>query len=178
MAVSWLLAYRTVYNHPRDAFLLHTVCNCQSPSRWPLGRSTISKGCVSPALSMQMAVSWSLAYQTVYNHPRDAFLLLWVCNCWSPSYWPIGRSTIIQGMRSSCTGYAIVSTVYNHSKDAFLLHWVCSCQSTGYGSIGQFTIIQEMRFSCTEYAIIGTVFNHPRDAFLLHWVCSCQSSGC
>ena len=23
MAVSWSLAYRTVYNHPRDAFLLH-----------------------------------------------------------------------------------------------------------------------------------------------------------
>ena len=34
------------------------------------------KECVPPALSMQ----WLLAYWTVYNHPRDAFLPHWGCN--------------------------------------------------------------------------------------------------
>ncbi len=34
-----------------------------------------SNGCVSPALNMQLSVPWSLAYRTVYNHPKDAFLL-------------------------------------------------------------------------------------------------------
>ena len=143
-----LIAYRTVYNHPMDAFLLHWICSCQFPRCWPIRRSTIiqgmcfsyteyavislqvigfsdglqsfkgcvplaldmqlsvrltiiqrmrffcteyaivrlpvvslldglqlSKGCVSPALSMQLSISRSLAYWTVYNHPRDAFLL-------------------------------------------------------------------------------------------------------
>ena len=35
-----------------------------------------SNGRDSPALSMQLTVSWSLAYRTVYNDLRDAFLLL------------------------------------------------------------------------------------------------------
>ena len=33
------------------------------------------KRCVSAALSMQLSVFWLLAYRTVYNHPKDAFLL-------------------------------------------------------------------------------------------------------
>lgn len=34
-----------------------------------------SNGCASPALSMQLPVSWSLTYQMVWNYPKDAFLL-------------------------------------------------------------------------------------------------------
>ena len=98
-----LLTYQTVY-HPRDAFLLHWVCSRQSPSRWPIRRSTIIremcffcteyavislpivnlsdglpsfKGCVFSALSLQSSVSQSLTYRTAYHHSRDAFLLHW-----------------------------------------------------------------------------------------------------
>ena len=153
LSISQLLAYRTIYNHPRDVFLLYWICNY---CRWPIRRSTFTQkmrficteyaivdlpvaglsdgqylkdaflphwvcncclpvvslsdglqspnGRLSPALSMQLSVFWSLAYRRVYNHPMDAFLLLWVCNRWSPSCRPIGRSIIIKG----CTRYAIV----------------------------------------------------------------------
>ena len=75
-----MLVYGTVYNHPRDVSL------------WDGLQS--SKGCIPLALDMQLSVRFTiiqgmrflctqyaidvsqlLAYQTVYNHPMDAFFL-------------------------------------------------------------------------------------------------------
>ena len=171
LSVSQLLAYRTVYNHPRDAivgtvynhpsvaFPLHSVCNYYVPVLILSDSLQPSNGRLPLALSMQLSVSWSLAYWRFYNHPRNAFLLLWARNCWSPSCWPIGRSIISQGMRFSYTGYAIivVGLLYGlqSSKDAFLLHWACCRQFPCCWTIGQSTIIQDICFSCSEYAIVG-----------------------
>ena len=110
----------TVYNHPIDALLLYRSCSHQSTGYG-------------------------------YNHPRDSFLRLRLCShrptgyglqsskrCVSParlvhlSVYQI-QSTIIYGMRSSCTACTIpnlLDTVNNHPRnDAILLHRSCNCQS-------------------------------------------------
>ena len=56
-------------------YFMHRLRNWRSTSHWPTRRPIIIKGCVSPSLSMQSSVSRSLAYRTVYNYPRDKFLL-------------------------------------------------------------------------------------------------------
>ena len=116
---------------------------------------------------MQLSVSWFFAYWMVYNHPRDAFFWYCVYSCQFFGRWSIGRSTIIQGIRVSCTGYAIVVsqllahwTVYNHLTDAFFLYYVCSCQFLGCWPIRRSAINQGMRFSCI------CVCNYQ---FLGHW---------
>lgn len=42
LLVSRLLAYRTVYNHQKDAFLFHQACSRRSPDCcWPIGPFTM-----------------------------------------------------------------------------------------------------------------------------------------
>ena len=142
----------TVYNHPRDAFPLHSVRNCCVPVVSLLDGLQSSNGRLSPALSMQLSVSWSFAYRRVYNHPRDAFLLLRARNCWSSSCWPIGRSIISQRMRSSCTGYAII---------------VVGLSDGLQSSKGCVSLALSMLLSVSWLLAYRTVYNHPRDAFLL-----------
>ena len=101
---------------------------------------------------MQIAVSWSLTYQTVYNHFRNAvvnFLVVGLSDGLQSSRGCVSPALSMQMAVSRSLAYR---TVYNHFKDAFLLHWVCSCQSSGRWPIRRSTIIQKMRFSCTEYA--------------------------
>ena len=98
-SVSRLLTYQTVYNHPRDAFLLHYIeyAVVSHPVISLLDALQSSKRCVSPVLSMELSLSvYRLsADRVVYSHLRNCF---------------------------SSAKYAIVGTVYNHPKDASLLH--------------------------------------------------------
>ena len=117
-----------------------------------------SKGCVSPTLSMQLSVSRLLAYgtyRTVYNYPMDTFLLHWVCSCQFPGCWPIGRSTIIQRMRFSCSEYAIVGLPVVGLSDGLQSSKGCVPLALDMQLSIRFTIIQRMRFFCTEYTIVG-----------------------
>lgn len=54
-----------------------------------------SKGYISAVPRMQLSGSRSLAYQTLYNHPKDTFLHYYVRRYRSPGRWPIGQSKII-----------------------------------------------------------------------------------
>lgn len=124
-----------------------------------------------------------------YNHPKDASLPNWICSSRSPGYEPIGWSRIIQGMRFSCTKYAIISLPVislsnglQSSKGYILLALDMQLLSL---ALGQSIIIQGMPFSRTEYPIVvfqflfyRKIYNHKMDALLLHWVYSCQSPGC
>ena len=91
-----------------------------------------SKGCVYFALSMQLSVFSLLVYQTVYNHPM--------------------------GM------------VYNYLRDAFLLHPLCSRRSARYWPTGYGLPSSK---ACTSWAVIdllvvspfGTIDNYPEDIF-------------
>ena len=125
---------------------------------------------------------------TAYNHPNDSSLPNWICSSRSPGYEPIGRSRIIQGMRISCTKYAIISLPViglsdglQSSKEYILLALDMQLSSL---ALGQSIIIQGMPFSRIEYPIVvsqllahRTVCNHPMDALLRYWVCNCQFPG-
>ncbi len=65
LSISRSLAYRTVYNDPRDAFLLPEYAVVNIPVVGLSDSLQSSKGCVSPALSMKLLVSQLLAYRTV-----------------------------------------------------------------------------------------------------------------
>ena len=171
-------------------FFLHRICNCRYGSQ-------SSKGCVPSALSVQLLVSQLLAYRTVYNHPRDAFLLHWICICryQSTGYWPIGRLTIIQGIQSSkryvsptlsmqllVSGSSVsrslaYQTVYNRPWDTFLLHY------TGYAVVSHPVISlldalqsskrcvspalsMQLSFSVYGLSAYRAVYSHPRQLFL------------
>ena len=72
MAVSWLLACWAVYIIQEIRFFCSKYAIVGRPVAGLLDNLQLSKGCVPLALDMQLLL---LAYQTGYNHPKDAFLL-------------------------------------------------------------------------------------------------------
>ena len=72
MAVSWSLAYRAVYIIQEIRFSCSEYAIVGRPVAGLSDGLQLSKGCVPLALDMQLSL---LAYRTVYNHPKDAFLL-------------------------------------------------------------------------------------------------------
>ena len=130
LSVSQSLAYRTVYNHSRDASFL---------TRYAI-------------------------VSTVYNHPRDAVV-------GPPVVGPIGRSTIIQWMRFSCIEYAVVS---------FPVVGLSNGLQSSKGCVSSALSIQLSLYQLLGYR---TVYNPPREAFFLHRICNCRygsqsSKGC
>lgn len=70
-----------VYDHPREAFLLHHVCSRRSK----YGLQSF-KECVFP-YTARAAIS---LLNTGYNHSRDTVLLHRLCSGWSAIYWFTG----------------------------------------------------------------------------------------
>ena len=166
LSIFQLLAYRMVYNHPMDAFLLHWVRSCQFPGPWPIKRFTTIQECVSSALSMHMSVYRLLAYRMVYNLPRDAFLLHWICNCRYGLQSCKGCVSSVLSMQLPVSRLAY-RTVYNHSKDAFLRHWICNCRYKFQSSKGYVSSALSKQLSVSQSLDYRTVYNYPKDAFLL-----------
>lgn len=115
----------------------------------PTGRSISMFFC--HALSMQLLVSWSLAWWTASS---------------------------VQRMRFLCTEYAVasllvvdLSMIWSYQKDAFLLHWVCSYQFLGYWPIGcavvNFSVVSllsglPVSQGCVSPALTLTQITRPR----------------
>ena len=159
----------TVYNHPWDALLLYHSCSHQSTGYG-------------------------------YNHPRDAFLMFRLCSHWLTGYGlqlskgcvspaPLVhssvyqiQSTIIYGMRYSCTACTIPSlldTINNYpGDDAILLHRSCTCQSIRDGLQSSKTcastapLVQSSVFWLRLESSEGCLLEVPFVQSLAYWVWS------
>ena len=124
-------------NHPRDAFF-YGSCSCLSDKIHASIHGMRFSGTACAVHSLPSTVTilrviclFVISLRTVYIYPKNGPKSAKECVSPALSMQLSIRFTIIQGMRFSHTGYAVVDTVYNHPRDAFLPHWVCSCWSPG-----------------------------------------------
>ena len=151
LLVSGSLAYRTVCNHLRDAFLEYCVSVVSFLAVGLSDGLQSFKGCVSPVLTMPLSVSGSLAYRSVYDHLRDAFLEY----CVSVVSFPVVG--LLDGLQSS-TGCVFQSTMY--AVVSFLVIGLLDGLQSSKGCVSQ---VLYMQLSVSRSLADWTVYNHPRD---------------
>ena len=173
LLVSQLLAYRTVYNHPRDAFLLPWICNC----RYGLQSS---KGCVPSALDVQLSVRFTIIQRmrvfyskhSVVSLPVIGLLLQSFQGCVSPTLsmqlwvW----FSIIQGMLFCCTEYAVMR--FSYTKHAVVGFRVISLPVVGLPNDlqsfqGCVSPILSMQLTVSRSLAYWKLYNHPRNAYAM-----------